>query len=190
MVANPPLIVGISGASCAPVAVDVLKTLKDIGVPVHLIISRGGEITLRQECNLSPEALKPLCERLCDNENIGEMAASGSFLTRGMLIVPCSMKTLAGIANGYSDSLLLRAADVTIKERRRLVLCCRESPLSLIHIRNMQTVTEAGAIIVPPMLEYYSNPQSVQEITRHITGKLLAMFDLAAPNFRRWEGMK
>ncbi len=189
MAKSDPLIVGVSGASGAPVAVDVLQTLKAVGVPVHLVISRGGEMTLRQECQCSPEALKPFCERLCDNENIGEMMASGSASTRGMLIVPCSMKTLAGIACGYSDSLLLRAADVTLKERRPLVLCCRESPLSLIHLRNMQAVTEAGAIVVPPMLEYYTNPQSIQDMTHHVTGKLLAMFHIDVPDSRHWEGM-
>ena len=184
-----PLIVGISGASGAPLALDVLQALKTAGVPVHLIITHGGEMTLRQECGLTPDALRPLCECICDNADIGERAASGSFPTRGMLVVPCSMKTLAGIATGYSDSLLLRAADVVLKERRRLALCCRETPLSLIHLRNMQTVTEAGAIVVPPMLEYYTHPGAVADVTRHMTGKLLALFDIPVPDFHRWEGM-
>ena len=186
---NLPLIVGISGASGAPLALDVLRALREAEIPVRLVISRGGEYTLRQECGLTPDDLRKLCGRLYDNEDIGGDIASGTCPARGMLIVPCSMKTLAGVAGGYSDTLLLRAADVTLKERRRLVLCCRETPLSLIHIRNMLAATEAGAVIAPPMPAYYTHPETVGEMTHHMTGKLLALFGIEAENFRRWEGM-
>ena len=168
---------------------DVLRALKAESVPVRLVISRGGEMTLAQECGLTRDDLAQWCEAIEDNDKIGASIASGSYQTQGMLIVPCSMKTLAGIASGYSDSLLLRAADVTLKERRRLVLCARECPLGAIHLRNMVTVTQAGAILAPPMLEYYTHPCSAEDMTHHMTGKLLDLFGIEAPDFHRWEGM-
>ena len=113
--------------------------------------------------------------------------SSGTFRTEGMIIVPCSMKTVAGIACGYSDNLILRAADVTLKERRKLVLLAREAPLSGIHLRNMLTLSQMGASILPPMLTYYNNPQTVEDMTRHIVGKALSAFDLELPGFQRWK---
>ena len=184
------LIVGISGASGAPIALDVLRCLQKTEIAAHLVITRGGEMTLLQECGLSLEALRPLAAQIHDAQHIGDSIASGSFHTMGMLVVPASMKTVAGIACGYSDNLLLRAADVCLKERRRLVLCAREAPLSLIHLRSMSTVTEAGAIIVPPMLEYYNHPKTVDELTYHTACKLLALFDIEPEDYLRWEGMR
>ena len=113
--------------------------------------------------------------------------SSGTFRTEGMVIIPCSMKTLAGIACGYSDNLLLRAADVTLKERRKLVLVTRETPLSQIHLRNMLSLTQTGAVILPPMLTYYNNPQTIEDMTRHIVGKVMAEFGLEHPKFHRWK---
>lgn len=183
------LIVGISGASGAPIALDVLRCLQKTEIAVHLVVTRSGELTLLQECGLSLEALCPLVAQIHDVQNIGASIASGSFHTMGMLVVPASVKTIAGIACGYSDNLLLRAADVCLKERRRLVLCARETPYSLIHIRNMSALTEAGAIIAPPMLEYYNHPQTVEDLTHHTACKLLSLFDIEADGYRRWEGM-
>ncbi len=184
------LVVGISGASGAPLALEVLRMLRKTNVKVHLVVSRGGEMTLRQECGLGLSSLAPLCDTVHDNGSIGAAIASGSFQTMGMLIVPASMKTLAGIASGYSENLLQRAADVTLKERRRLVLCARECPLSTIHLRNMLELSRMGAIIAPPMLEYYSHPQSLEEVAHHNACKLLDLFDLSPEGYERWEGME
>ena len=120
--------------------------------------------------------------------NIGAAIASGTFETEGMAVVPCSMKTLAGICHGYAENLLLRAADVTLKERRKLVLVARETPLGLVHLRNMTALAEMGVTILPPMLTYYQHPQSIEDMTTHIVGKIMREFRLEAPGFRRWEG--
>ena len=120
--------------------------------------------------------------------NIGAAIASGTFETEGMAVVPCSMKTLAGICHGYAENLLLRAADVTLKERRKLVLVARETPLGLVHLRNMTALAEMGVTILPPMLTYYQHPQSIEDMTTHIVGKIMREFQLEAPGFRKWEG--
>lgn len=184
------LVVGISGASGAPLALEALRMLRRANVEVHLVVTRGGEMTLRQECGMGLSDLAPLCDAIHDNGNIGAAIASGSFKTMGMLIVPASMKTLAGIASGYSENLLLRAADVTLKERRPLVLCARECPLSTVHLRNMLELSRMGAIIAPPMLEYYSRPQSVEEVAHHNACKLLDLLGLSPEGYERWEGME
>ncbi len=181
------LIVGISGASGAPLAVALLKALKQTDIETHVILTRGGEMTLRQETGLT--SLCGLADVLHDNGNIGAGPASGSFRTMGMIVVPCSMKTVAGICSGYSDNLLLRAADVTLKEGRKLVLVARKTPLSPIHLRNLCALSRMGAVILPPMLTYYHGPKTLEEMTDHITGKLLDQFGIDAPNYRRWEGM-
>ncbi|MDO5299789.1 MAG: UbiX family flavin prenyltransferase [Clostridia bacterium] len=183
------LVVGISGASGAPVAVEVLRGLSRTDVEVHLVVTQGGEMTLRQECGMMLSELQPLCAQMHDVRDIGASVASGSFKTMGMLIVPASMKTVAGVASGYSDNLLLRAADVTLKEHRRLVLAARECPLSSIHLRNMLELSRMGAVIAPLMLEYYSQPKTVEEITHHNACKLLDLFDIEAEEYRRWKGM-
>lgn len=130
-----------------------------------------------------------MADYVYDNQNIGAAPASGSFRTDGMIVVPCSMKTAAGIASGYSDNLLLRAADVTLKERRRLVLVARECPLSTIHLRNLYELSRYGAVILPPVLSFYNHPDSLDCCIRHITGKILDMFGLEGEGYRRWEGM-
>ena len=170
------LLVGISGASGMPIAVELLRALKVSQTEVHLICTDSAVKTLS------------LADAVYDSHNIGAAPASGSFPMDGMAVVPCSMKTLAGIHSGYSDNLLLRAADVTLKERRKLVLVTRECPLSNIHLRNMYEVSQAGAVILPPVLSYYNRPQSVEEMTRHIVGKILDQFEIEFNEFRRWEG--
>lgn len=183
------ILVGISGASGVPVAVEVLKGLRGAGTEIHLMISRGGEMTAGQEAPCSLEEIKSLADKVYDNRDIGAAPASGSFRNMGMIIVPCSMKTLAGIHSGYSDSLLLRAADVTLKERRKLVLAVRECPFSTIHLRNMYELSSMGTVILPLMLSYYNKPESLQDASRHLAGKILDQFDIEYKPFKRWKGM-
>ena len=185
---NNRVIVGISGASVAPLAVDVVRSLCAARMEVHLVVTRSGERTLRHECGLSAEDLAPCCAAVYDNADIGAAIASGSFRARGMIVVPASMKTVAGIASGYSDHLLLRAADVALKERRRLVVVPRECPLSEIHLRNLLEIARAGAIVLPPVISCYSRPESIDEMLHHLTGKILDLLDVEAAGFCRWEG--
>lgn len=188
---NRRLIVGMSGASGAPLAVELLRQLHERcpQVETHLVVSRGAALTLKQECGMTVDQLGAYASVLHDNSAIGASIASGSFRTMGMIIVPCSMKTVAGVVSGYSDTLLLRAADVCLKERRRLVLVARESPLSTLHLRNLHEASQLGATVLPPMLTYYNHPQSVEDCTRHTVNRILAQFDLDEDSFQ-WEGME
>lgn len=181
------LVIGISGASGAPLAVALMQALKDTDIETHVMITHGGELTLKQECGM--DSIAELADVVYDNHDIGAGPASGSFKTMGMIVIPCSMKTVAGIHSGYSDNLLLRTADVTLKERRKLVLVARETPFSTIHLRNLYELSQMGAVIMPPMLSYYQNPETLEEVTHHIVCKVLDQFDIEVPNFRRWEGM-
>jgi flavin prenyltransferase len=181
------LVVGMSGASGAILGIEVLKVLRENPEwETHLIISKGAELTILEETEYTLDEVKSLAEKVYDINNIGESVASGTFKTEGMIIVPCSMKTVAGIASGYSDNLLLRAADVTIKERRNLIIVARESPLSTIHLRNMLVLAQAGAIIIPPMVTYYNKPLSLEEMNRQIVGKILDKFGIEVTGFNRW----
>ena len=184
------LIVGVSGASGAPLAVELLRQLHERHpeVETHLIITKGGAMTLSQETDVSLEELKSLASVCHDNSNIGAAPASGSFKTMGMIVVPCSMKTVAGVVSGYSDNLLLRAADVCMKERRKLVLAAREAPLSTVHLRNLYEASQLGAVILPPVLTYYSHPATLADCTRHTVGRILSQFDLDEESYQ-WEGM-
>lgn len=183
------LLIGMSGASGAPVTVELLRILKKIdGVESHLIVTRGASLTLRQETDLTPEELAGLSDVCYQNEDIGAAPASGSFRFEGMVIVPCSMKTAAGIACGYSDNLLLRAADVTLKERRKMVLVARESPLSSIHLKNLYELSRMGAMIMPPMLTYYRRPASLEECTKYLAERILGQFDFCEDMWE-WSGM-
>lgn len=184
------IIVGISGASGMPIAYELLRQLHEQeDIEVHLVYSRGAEMTIQQELSCGVSELETLADCVHNNANIGASIASGSFHTDGMVVVPCSMKTLAGIVSGYSDNLLLRAADVVLKERRKLVLVTRECPLSTIHLRNLYEASQAGAVILPPVLSYYNHPQSIQDCTNHIVGKIMDQFGLDSQQFRRWGGM-
>lgn len=182
------LVVGISGASGAPLAVAFLEALRDTEIETHLVVTSGGERTLRQEMGLTLADVRALADVFYDNGDIGAAPASGSWKSMGMAVVPCSMKTLAGVHSGYSSGLLLRAADVALKERRRLVLAARECPLSPIHLRNMYELSQMGAVILPPVLSYYQGPETLQDATDHIVGKLLDQFGVDHPRFRRWNG--
>ncbi|MDY3918225.1 MAG: UbiX family flavin prenyltransferase [Candidatus Limivivens sp.] len=183
------LVVGMSGASGAPIAVELLRQLHKIEeVETHLIVTRGAQLTLEQETGLTLGEVRELADVCYENDSIGAGPASGSFRTEGMIIVPCSMKTVAGIVSGYSENLLLRAADVTLKERRKLVLVARESPFSTIHLRNLYELSRMGAVIMPPMLTYYQKPKSLEECTRFLVQRLLRQFELGEDVYE-WEGM-
>ena len=155
-----------------------------------LILSDSAKITLQQETKDTVEEIEALADQVCDTKDIGAGPASGSFRTEGMLIVPCSMKTVAGIHSGYADNLILRAADVTIKEQRTLVLAARETPLSAIHLRNLsELATIPGVRIIPPMMTFYHQPENIEEMTYHIAAKLVEPFGIEAREYRRWTGL-
>lgn len=183
------LIVGVTGASGAPLAVELLRELREHHpeVETHLVVTRSGELTLEQETGLTLAELRKLADLSYDNDSIGAAIASGNFKTMGMIVVPCSMKTVAGIVTGYSDNLLLRAADVCLKERRKLVLAARESPLSTVHLRNLYEASRLGAVVLPPMPAYYNHPKTIGDVTRQTVLRLLSQFDLAEPG--EWPGL-
>jgi len=181
------LVVGISGASGAILGINLLEAMKDFSEwETHLVISKGAELTIKDETKYLIEDVEKLATKVYDIYNIGDSIASGTFKTEGMVIIPCSMKTVAGISSGYSDNLLLRSADVTLKEGRRLVVVPRESPLSIIHIKNMLLLAQAGAMIVPPMVTYYNNPLSIEDMNKHIVAKILDKFGIEVDGFKRW----
>jgi 4-hydroxy-3-polyprenylbenzoate decarboxylase len=181
------LVIGMSGASGAILGIEILKILREYPEwETHLVISKGAEQTIIQETKYKPIEVIDLADKVYSVKDIGASIASGTFKTEGMVIIPCSMKTVAGIACGYSDNLLLRAADVTIKEKRKLVIAARECPLSTIHLRNMLSLSELGAIIIPPMMSYYNKPTSIEDLNLHIIGKILDKFNIEVSGFNRW----
>ena len=183
------IIVAISGASGAVYGVRLLKVLRDTpGVESHLVVSNAGWRNVEEEHGLQRADIGALAHHVHDIANIGAAIASGSFQCGGMVVAPCSMRTLAAIAHGLSDNLITRAADVVLKERRRLVLMVRESPLSLIHLRNMVSASEAGAIICPPMPAFYQRPQSVDDIVGFSVARALDLLDVPHTLVARWQG--
>lgn len=183
------LIVGISGADGVSLGVRLLKMLNGMPeVETLLIMSRAAERNLQIECAMQPEEVRALAARVYEPEDTAAEVASGSFSTDGMIIAPCSMKTLSAVAHGYADNLLVRAADVCIKEGRKVVLMPRETPLSIIHIKNMLAAAEAGCAIVPPMLTFYNCPENIGDIADHVLGKALMQFDIIPSGFRPWGG--
>lgn len=181
------LIVGVSGSSAPQLAYALLKALHDIDeVETHLVLTRGAELSIKLEMGMAPGEFEVLADVVHDAANMGASISSGSFKTLGMVVMPCSMKTLACIANGMSVDLVARAADVCLKERRRLVLVTRETPLSLIHIRNMETVTLAGATVLPPMPAFYHQPRSIDDLLNQTAGKVLDQFAIEHNLFQRW----
>ncbi len=185
--ANKRMVVGVSGASGAIIAVRLLEAMAlQQDWETHLVVSRGALRTIEHETDLPAEAMARLAYECHPLEDVGASIASGTFRTEGMVVVPCSMKTLAGIASGYSDNLLLRAADVTLKERRKLVLVARETPLSTIHLENMLRLANKGVIVMPPMLTFYQKPESMEDMVTHIVGKIMAEFGLRAEQFKPW----
>lgn len=183
-----PLIVGITGATGITYAVELLRTLKRLGQPVHLIFTEMGARTLGMETDVSVDELKSLVERTHSNKNLAAAPSSGSFQTRGMIVVPCSVKTLSGIANAFTYNLVIRAADVTLKERRPLVLMVRETPLHIGHLRLMTQACEAGAVILPPLPAFYNRPETLDDVVRHTVGRALDALGIAHDLGGRWEG--
>ena len=185
------LIVGISGASGAIYGVRLLQVLRDVaGVETHLVMSQAARQTLSLETDLSLRDVQPLADVVHDARDIAASISSGSFKTAGMVILPCSIKTLSGIVNSYTDTLVTRAADVVLKERRPLVLCVRETPLHLGHLRLMTQAAELGAVIMPPVPAFYHRPQTLDDVINQTVNRVLDQFDIDLPEdlFTRWQG--
>lgn len=185
------LLVAITGASGAVYGLRLLQALQTVpGVETHAVVSDAGWQTLRHERRAGPQTLRPLVHTLHDAADIGAGPASGSFRCSGMVVAPCSMRTLAAIAHGLSDNLVTRAADVMLKERRRLVLMARETPLHLGHLRNMTAVTEMGAIVCPPVPAFYLRPQSIDDIVEASVARVLDLLDVPHTLAERWAGLE
>ena len=184
------LVVGISGASGVTYGVRVLDALRELGVESHLVVTRAALLTLSQETDLAADDLMSRADVTHRLNDVGATIASGSFRTMGMIIAPCSVRTMSEIATGVTSTLLTRAADVVLKERRPLVLMVRETPLHLGHLRTMTALAEMGAIIAPPLPAFYSKPDSIAEMVDQSVGRALDLFGLDWSAVRRWEGLK
>lgn len=180
------LIIGISGASGVQYGVRALELLRSLPIETHLVMSKSAELTVHHELDRTVEEIKALADVFHPVRNIGASIASGSFVTRGMLIAPCSIRTLGEITSGVTSSLLTRSADVVLKERRRLVLMVRETPLHLGHLRNMAAVTEMGAIVAPPVPAFYAKPASLEEMVTQSVARALDLFGIDIPDTKRW----
>ena len=181
------IIVAITGASGHPYGIRVLEVLRGLGIETHLVMSRPATVALAYESELKLKDIHALADHVHDNADVAASISSGSFRARGMIVAPCSAKTLAEIATGVCATLVSRAADVTLKERRRLVLMFRETPLHLGHCRNMVAATEMGAIVMPPVPAFYPKPRSVEEIIDHTVGRALDLFGLDSGTVKRWK---
>jgi polyprenyl P-hydroxybenzoate/phenylacrylic acid decarboxylase-like protein len=185
------LVIGITGATGAAYAVRLLKEIQARpDWESHLVVSEAGLLNITQELGLGRKEIEAMADVVYSPKNIGATIASGSFLTAGMVVAPCSMKTLSAIATGYADNLISRAADVTLKERRRLVLLARETPLNLVHLRNMVSVTEMGGVIFPPVPAFYAGLQSIDEMIEHSVLRILDLFGIHSDKLARWRGLK
>jgi 4-hydroxy-3-polyprenylbenzoate decarboxylase len=190
MSAPKRLIIAITGATGAVYGVRLLQTLRETGVETHLLVSDAGVLNLHQELDMNRKDVEALADVVHNIRDVGASIASGSFQSDGMIVAPCSMKTLAAVAHGLSDNLITRAADVTLKERRRLVLMVRETPFNLAHLRNMTAVTEMGGVIFPPLPGFYHRPQSIDEMVDHTVGRVLDLFAVPHALTPRWSGIK
>ena len=184
------LVVGVSGASGVVHGVRVLDALRELGIESHLVVTRAALLTLSQETDLSPDDLTGRADVVHRLNDVGASIASGSFRTLGMIVAPCSVRTMGEIATGVTSTLLTRAADVALKERRRLVLMVRETPLHLGHLRTMTALTEMGAVIAPPLPAFYARPASIEEMVDQSVGRALDLFGLDWAPVRRWQGLK
>ena len=182
------IIVGVSGASGVVMSRTLLAALDRAGCETHLVMTDAARRTWELETGESADALLSLAHEVYDARDMAARISSGSFVTDGMIVLPCSMKTLAGIVSGYTDNLLLRAADVCLKENRRVVLCPREMPMGRVHLRNMLAASELGCAIVPPVLTFYNGAQTVREQINHVVGKVLLQFGIVSGDFVPWEG--
>jgi polyprenyl P-hydroxybenzoate/phenylacrylic acid decarboxylase-like protein len=185
------LIVGITGATGAVYGVEILRTLKSVGGwESHLVLSDAGALNVWHELKMKRREVEKLADVAYHPKDIAATISSGSYLTDGMVIAPCSMKTLAAVAHAHADDLVSRAADVVLKERRRLVLVPRETPLNLAHLRNMVAVTEMGGIVFPPVPAFYAAPKTLDELVAHTVARVLDLFDVHSAKLARWQGMK
>jgi 4-hydroxy-3-polyprenylbenzoate decarboxylase len=184
--ANPRLIVAITGASGAIYGQRILQALKVAGIESHLVISRSAQITIAHELGMSPAGISAMADVTYRIDDIGAAISSGSFQTEGMIVAPCSIRTLSEISFGVTSSLLSRAADVILKERRKLVLLVRETPLHLGHLRTMTQVTEMGAILMPPVPAFYARPASIEDMVDHTIGRALDLFGIETGRVKRW----
>ena len=180
------LVVGISGASGVIYGVRLLQMLKTLPVETHLVMTRTAEVTLAHETSFKVAEVQGLADKAHRIDDLAAAISSGSFRTSGMIVAPCSMRSLGEVANGISSNLLTRAADVVLKERRRLVLLTRETPLHAIHLRNMTRLAEAGAVIAPPVPAFYNRPQTLSDVIDHTLGRVLDLFDLDTGTVKRW----
>ena len=183
------LIVAITGASGTIYGIRILEALKDIGVESHLVMSDSAKLTMAAETNYKPAQIEAMADFVHSAKNIGASISSGSFKSLGMVIAPCSIRTLSEIDSGVTSSLVSRAADVVLKERRRLVLLVRETPLHAGHLRSMSQVTECGAIVMPPVPAFYAKPESLDDMVNQTVGRCLDLFDLENTLVTRWSGM-
>ena len=189
--ASGRIIVGISGASAPIYGVRLLEVLRDVpGVETHLVLSTGARRTIEFEMERDPDTVARLADVVHDERAMGASIASGTFITAGMVVAPCSIKTLSSISTSYCDNLIVRAADVCLKERRRLVLVVRETPLHAGHLRLMLQATEAGAVILPPVPGFYHRPSTIGELVDHTVTKVLDQFGIHMELIRRWEGLR
>ncbi len=186
---KPRLVVGVTGATGALYAVKLLQRARDIGVETHLVVTPSGVLNVHHETGLDRRAIEALAFQAYSPGDVGACVASGSFDTAAMVVAPCSMKTLAAVAHGFADNLLTRAADVTLKERRRLVLMVRETPFNLAHLRNMTAVTEMGGIIFPPLPAFYHRPASIDELVAESVERVLALVGLQGARPKVWNGL-
>src|SRR5512140_3108235 len=185
---NLPLVVAITGATGVIYGVELMRVLKDLGQPVHLILSEAAGLNLSIETEYSLEQVRSLATVVHNNKDVGASVASGSFRTRGMIVAPCTIKTLSAIANSYTANLIVRAADVTLKERRPLVLMVRETPLHKGHLELMARAADYGAVILPPMPAFYHQPKTIMDIIHQSIGKALDHVGIEHTLFRRWIG--
>ncbi len=183
------IIVAMTGATGAPLTLKVLKCLRDMQVEIHLIASEWARTTLRQECGITYGELCAMADVVHDPRNQGATISSGSYEVEGMIVVPCSMKTLASIRAGFADTLIARAADVTLKERRSLILVPRETPLNTIHLENMLALSKMGCVIFPPTPAFYNTPETLDDMLTHLAVRILDQFRLSHPAAKRWAGM-
>lgn len=185
------LIVAITGSSGAIYGIRLLEALRAVPkVEVHLILSKGGKLTLGLETGRNVRDVEKLAHHVHSDQDLAASIASGSFRTAGMIVAPCSMKTLSGIANSYADNLVVRAADVVLKERRKLVLMPRETPLHVGHIRLLLEAAQMGAIIAPPIPAFYGKPKTIDDLVNHSVGRVLDLFDIDSSLVRRWQGAR
>lgn len=183
------IIIGITGASGVIYGIETLRILKDLGFETHLVLTKAAKINISIETDYTPEEVEALGTRTYRNDNLAAPLASGSFLTEGMVVIPCTIKTLSAIANSYGNNLLVRAADVTLKEKRKLVLVVRETPLHIGHLKLMIRAAEIGAHILPPVPSFYHKPKTIDDIINQTIGKIFDYLNIQHTIYQRWEGV-